>query len=108
MLTSTRLVWSAIVSFVLLAIAANLGVVENWLHDVTGGGNTFEVVATTMAALFFGLALFIWIAALVHLRRDSALTGGRRALWYVIICASFVFGAMAYHVRFLRSSGRRP
>ncbi len=93
----------AIVVLVVLVILLNLPGVGDALRGFLGE-SAFAAVATTIAVGVFALALLIWLSAIVHLRSNGSLDGRRRSWWYAITYGVFVFGAIAYYLRFMRST----
>lgn len=104
MIRKPRAVGRAIVTLVVLVMLLNLPGMGDALREGLGE-RAFRAVAAAIAVGIFALALSIWFAAIVHLRGNGSLDGRRRSLWHAITYGAFVFGAIAYYVRFMRPNG---
>jgi hypothetical protein len=95
----------AILGFLLIALVANLAPVRNAIQQADTSASVGVLIAGTMAALFLVLAFVIWVSAIRHFKLNQQLVHGQRAFWRVVVYGGFVFGAIAYALRFM---GRSP
>lgn len=94
----------AVWMFILLIIAANVPSAADWVREMTGSDTGFRVAAWALALTFFGLSVYIWLAAISHLRHNQRLQRSGRSLWYAVTYGGFVFGALAYYWKFMRGA----
>lgn len=90
--------------FLLLVLGTNLPSAAAWVHGATGSETGFRVVAWAVALTFFGLAVYIWLAAIDHLRHNHRLKRSGRSIWYTVTYGGFIFGALAYYWTFMRGA----
>jgi hypothetical protein len=95
---------AAMVAFVALAVLANLPQVERAVRSVTGNGAGLRLIGALGGLVFLALAVFIWVMAIRHLEGNALLKRRSRAIWRIVVYGTFVFGGIAYHLRFLRHS----
>jgi hypothetical protein len=96
-----RTVGRAIIALVVLVMLLNTPGVDDALRGWLGE-SAFPTGATAVAVVVLALALLIWFSAIAHLRANASLEGRRRSWWYAITYGAFVFGAIAYYLRFMR------
>ena len=91
----------AVAVWLVLVAAANIPGAQEVGTRLLANPGTGDVTAALVAGAFVAASLVIWSGALNHFQVNTTLTGSRRRAWAVIVWGFFVFGGLAYYIRYM-------